>query len=477
MKHIASTHLLFLLLGCIILLTPTRAAEHSSRDLIPSVDGTLTDPEYSILGLKQNSNAGFGPNIDVSKIVYFSDVVNQIIYIGVVGKFDVGSNNAIGIFLDVTGTGSPSGKASGQALGIQSGGGSYIGANNDPANVNFKADFEVDYMLAFNPGGGATNVYFDAAKHVTSSVIEYQGTCNQTGTSATNSNASGTVFPQNSISFAVNNSGGANTGIELAIPWSSVGANGNMQIQVFAFVVSSTAFFSDVTVPGNAPTAGDVNPGFNADFSTLAGGPYHTNPSSPLPIQLSYFNATRYAQHNVILRWRTMSEINNYGFEVQKRLSSSGSMFMTIGFVPGNGTTNDPHTYSFVDATAEPQALLYRLRQIDLDGTIQYSEAVHVDGITNVQETAPRQFSLSQNYPNPFNPSTEIKFSVDNTSRTILDVYNMLGQKVATLFDDVAEAGQYYKVRFDAAYAASGMYFYKLQNGEKSDIKKMSLVK
>lgn len=89
----------------------------------------------------------------------------------------------------------------------------------------------------------------------------------------------------------------------------------------------------------------------------------------------------------------------------------------------------------------------------------------------------PKQFVLWQNYPNPFNPSTEIKFSVEATDRTALEVFNVLGQKVATLFDDVAESGQYYKVRFDGGNVASGVYFYRLQGGTRSELKKLILLK
>ncbi len=90
---------------------------------------------------------------------------------------------------------------------------------------------------------------------------------------------------------------------------------------------------------------------------------------------------------------------------------------------------------------------------------------------------APVVFALHQNYPNPFNPSTEIRFSVENTNRATLDVYNTLGQKMATLFDDVAQAGSLYKVKFSATGLASGVYYYKLTSGAKSELKKLILMK
>lgn len=178
------------------------------------------------------------------------------------------------------------------------------------------------------------------------------------------------------------------------------------------------------------------------------------------------------------MRWGTLSEINNYGFEVQKAQNSAMN-FATIpnSFVPGHGTTHEPPHYAFVDNTTQSGNWYYRLKQMDLDGTIHYTEPVQVNVLTGVEEIAPKEFALKQNYPNPFNPTTEIKFSVEATGRATLEIYNLLGQKVATLFDDVAEAGQYHRVHVDASSFASGMYIYRLQSGNRSDLKKMLLLR
>jgi uncharacterized protein (TIGR03790 family) len=200
--------------------------------------------------------------------------------------------------------------------------------------------------------------------------------------------------------------------------------------------------------------------------------------TGPLPVQLASFTGTLIENNRVRLNWMTISEINNYGFYVQRR--SVGVQEWTEianSFVPGHGTTNEPQYYSFTDPTPITAATQYRLRQVDLDGTSHYSDPIQVDLPTSVPEVAPREFALKQNYPNPFNPSTEIKFSVENTGHAKLDVYNALGQKVATLFDGVAEAGQYYTVRFTATGLSSGVYFYRLESGKRSDVKKLVLMK
>lgn len=456
------------------------AVQHINQSVgtAPTIDGNLSDVSYTTIGLKQNSNAGFGGAIDVSKLVFFSDIVNQRFYVGIVGKFDTGTNNGIGLFLNIAGPGSPSGKPAGQSLGIAQNGGHYIGADNNAANANFKADFEVDYLFAFNPGNSTTSIYVDAAKHVSASVIEYQGSSDQSGNATTNTSASGNVFPANVIQFAVNNGGGTNQGIEISIPWSAVGADQNMSLEAFAFVASNTAFFADVTVPGNVPpTIGDANPGFNADFGALAGGPYHTAPPAPLPVQIASLTA-RAITGGVRLDWSTASESNNYGFFIQrKEISEQYFTDVPNGFVAGAGNSSTVRYYTFIDESAGPGTWQYRLRQQDLDGSIRFTEPVQVSVVTAVSEIAPRVFMLQQNYPNPFNPATEILFTVDITAHARLTVYNTLGQPVATLFDDVAEAGAFHRVRFNAAGLSSGMYLYKLQSGSHVAVKKLLLMK
>ncbi len=199
--------------------------------------------------------------------------------------------------------------------------------------------------------------------------------------------------------------------------------------------------------------------------------------NAPLPIQLSSFTATM-LDRGVRLDWMTISELNNYGFHVQRR-SNSESPWRRISasLIPGNGTTNTPHRYSFVDTAPSSRTTQYRLEQIDLDGTIHFTEPIEIVGATSVVETAPREFGLKQNYPNPFNPSTEVKFSVENTARTTLEVFNLLGERVATVFDEIAEAGRYYQVRLDAANLSSGTYLYRLQSGDKTQSKRMLVLK
>jgi len=97
-------------------------------------------------------------------------------------------------------------------------------------------------------------------------------------------------------------------------------------------------------------------------------------------------------------------------------------------------------------------------------------------GVSNEFDEKPEGFELSQNYPNPFNPSTNINFTIPATSNVQLEVFNLLGQKVATLVDGRRLAGNH-TIRFDASNLASGVYFYMLRAGDISLHKKMTLIK
>ncbi|MBX3008443.1 MAG: T9SS type A sorting domain-containing protein [Melioribacteraceae bacterium] len=204
---------------------------------------------------------------------------------------------------------------------------------------------------------------------------------------------------------------------------------------------------------------------------------------TPLPVELTSFSADVNG-NKVVLNWETATEINNYGFEVERRSfdadasslgnSSLKSNWSTIGFVQGNGNSNSPKNYSFIDINPPRGKVEYRLKQIDYDGSFEYSQIVTV----NVE--SPTQFSLQQNYPNPFNPITTIKYSipagVETSYMTSLRVFDILGKEVAVLVNQKQTAGNY-EVKFDGSRLTSGVYFYKLQAGEYYSVKKLLLMK
>lgn len=191
-----------------------------------------------------------------------------------------------------------------------------------------------------------------------------------------------------------------------------------------------------------------------------------------IPVELTSFNAS-VTNNNVSLTWQTATETNNKGFEIQKK-SESGE-FVTVGFVGGAGTTSQAQSYSYTDSKVAAGKYTYRLRQVDYDGSYEYSKNVEV----NV--TTPLTFSLEQNYPNPFNPSTNVSFNLAVDSKVSLRVFNILGQEVAVLVNGLLTAGSH-TVQFNAKNLQSGIYLAKIEaNGVDgksfSSVKKMILNK
>ena len=179
-----------------------------------------------------------------------------------------------------------------------------------------------------------------------------------------------------------------------------------------------------------------------------------------VPIQLTYFHGSVLGLQGIVqLSWGTLSEINNYGFEVQRR-SDRQTAFSTLTFIPGHGTTNVPQHYLCNDSSASAGVWWYRLNQIDLDGTAHLTDPMRIDVLTGVTGQEPAEFALYQNYPNPFNPSTTISFSTVRPGQVTLKVYDVLGREVATLVHGLLDGG-YHTVRWEADVAA-GVYFYRL---------------
>ncbi|OGU49432.1 MAG: hypothetical protein A2006_12580 [Ignavibacteria bacterium GWC2_35_8] len=208
-----------------------------------------------------------------------------------------------------------------------------------------------------------------------------------------------------------------------------------------------------------------------------------------VPVELISF-AGKVEQSEVMLTWETATEINNYGFEIERSQMSNvkSQNWEKIGFVGGNGTTTETKSYSFVDNVNEKFGKYsYRLKQIDHDGSFKYSNEIEV-------LIQPGKFSLEQNYPNPFNPSTKISWQSPVRSWQTLKVYDVLGNEVATLLNEEKEAGSY-EVEFQSAarlpdgqvgnrQLASGVYIYRLQVypansevGSFTDTKKMILLR
>jgi len=187
-----------------------------------------------------------------------------------------------------------------------------------------------------------------------------------------------------------------------------------------------------------------------------------------LPVELSFFKGN-YFNNNVNLFWRTETEVNNYGFEIER--SADNTLWETIGFVEGHGNSNSPKEYEYIDSDImRSDRYYYRLKQIDNDGTYEYSNVV------SVEIGRPNDYHLSQNFPNPFNPMTIISYSIPEIEFVTLNVFDVLGNEIVTLVNEEKAAGSY-KIEFGGSELTSGIYFYKLQAGDFVEAKKMVLMK
>jgi hypothetical protein len=193
--------------------------------------------------------------------------------------------------------------------------------------------------------------------------------------------------------------------------------------------------------------------------------------NEPLPIELTSLIASVARGNDVEVAWKTVSETNNYGFEIYRKRGENGE-WKEITFVEGHGTTLAAQSYTYLDRSLGFGKYSYQVKQVDLDGKSKAFPEVDV-----TVGVGPGMFILAQNYPNPFNPSTVIEFVVPQTGYATLKVYNLLGQEVAIAFEGIVEAEQINTARFDATSLPSGVYFYTLRSGGKVDTKRMLLMR
>ena len=181
--------------------------------------------------------------------------------------------------------------------------------------------------------------------------------------------------------------------------------------------------------------------------------------TGPLPVELTSF-AAAIKSAEVVVEWETATEVNNYGFEIEKRVDNSASeqndlQWQKIGFVQGHGNSNSPKVYSFTDKDLTGGTKFkYRLKQIDNDGQYEYSKEAEVEIILN-------KYILFQNYPNPFNPSTTIKYALPYESTVEIIIYNPIGQKVEEFNEGTKGAG-HYDVVWLPKNLSTGVYFYSI---------------
>ena len=175
----------------------------------------------------------------------------------------------------------------------------------------------------------------------------------------------------------------------------------------------------------------------------------YTEITELLPVELTAFDALL-SGNTAILSWETASELNNAGFDIQQNI---GGEFVSIGFVAGNGTTGEAQSYSFTTGELAAGTHAFRLKQIDFDGAFEYSGEVTVD----VALAAAAE--LSEAYPNPFNPQTQFTLTIARQQEVTIQVYDMLGRQVQTLYRGELTPSEAHPFTFQASDLPSGRYF------------------
>jgi hypothetical protein len=247
-----------------------------------------------------------------------------------------------------------------------------------------------------------------------------------------------------------------------------------LSLSTNTILANSTLILAYRQIPTLAPRfvfsiyVGTTNIGLTTAQTTAIGPSF----DAPLPVNLASFTANVNAR-DVSLNWKTEKEINNKGFDVERK-STDGS-WTKVGYVEGKGNTSSITAYKFDDKKLDKGKYSYRLKQTDYNGNFEY----HILNST-IEVGVPTKFNISQNYPNPFNPTTKIDYDLPRDSKVSIKLYDITGREVSTLVNEPKTAG-YYTVDYNAATLSSGTYFYRIvaeSSGENFVlIKKMMLVK
>ncbi|MGQ9806618.1 MAG: T9SS type A sorting domain-containing protein [Chlorobiales bacterium] len=201
---------------------------------------------------------------------------------------------------------------------------------------------------------------------------------------------------------------------------------------------------------------------------------------NPLPVNMLSVNAVAKNGRTAVLEWETASEQDNLGFVLYRSETENGNFeqiasYQTTDKLRGQGSKLTETKYLYEDSrnTLPGKEYFYKLVSVDNNGT-RHDITLGGQSVWSVQ--LPFEYALDQNYPNPFNPVTTIQFSLEKAGKTTLEIYNVLGQKVATLVNGELSAGAH-RYQWNASGMASGIYFYRLRSDNFVATKKMLLVK
>lgn len=331
-----------------------------------------------------------------------------------------------------------------------------------------RGDFPTTGSPNWGTGGGVNFVAY-----IKSSYDEFR-----TWNGSNWSNADNSLTPQFTIQGSTHN-------MEVAISWNSI-TNGNgtpSYIRIIMFHTNGNNSGSGAYVygatPNNSNTPSDGNTtvatfrSWWGGYPVVSGVEPNSGSDQPLPIEMSSLSILKFSDY-IKIKWVTATEINNYGWNVERskidKQNNKPTVWQTIGFVKGSGNSNSPKEYIFIDKDALYGEYAYRLKQIDFDGTSSFSDELRV-----FVGKKPQFYELKA-YPNPFNPVTRIIYHLPESGRIKAYIINSLGQYILTLFDDYREAG-IYESNFDGSNLPSGIYFIILQSNVSKVIQKIQLLK
>ena len=325
-----------------------------------------------------------------------------------------------------------------------------------------------DLNAVFNPGGSTAVVSLSVDAIILNPMIA-SIRVDRTGT-ASNSDVATAWLALDKNTNNVYDTGDQQLGTTQSFSGGTVtfsGLNYSVSMLENILVMYDVAPSADVSKTAGALMGTDYIQGVMGTTITFSG---ITTGNNPLPVELVSF--VGFVDGQVVnLAWTTATEINNYGFNVERSVKNNG--WEKIGFVKGHGNSNSPKNYQFADDKIFASGVYsYRLKQIDFDGKFEHSEPL------TIEITGPAAFMLKQNFPNPFNPETVINYQIPASGHVTLKVYDALGKEIATLVNEYHQAGNY-NSKFSMAHSSlsSGVYFYVLSAGEFVESKKMLYLK
>ncbi len=230
-------------------------------------------------------------------------------------------------------------------------------------------------------------------------------------------------------------------------------ANGQILIKFYAGTSTGAGNVNNINTDWMTPSTNAVPTA--ADFGMLSGATVSGLTMGVLPVELTSFSA--YLKSNTVeLRWNTATEKNNFGFDVERRIE--GGEWTSVGFVAGHGNSNSPKSYRHNDEVSGLKgAVAYRLKQIDRDGSIEYSSTVMVSF------DAETGMNITDAYPNPFNPTTTVNFTLGQDSNVRLSLHDVTGREVKTILENASLSAGSHAQTINADGLASGRYFLVLQ--------------